>query len=37
MITDVVMPGMNGRELVDRLRETRPGLRYLFVSGYTPT
>ncbi|MCL4818213.1 MAG: response regulator [Vicinamibacteria bacterium] len=35
VITDVVMPGMNGRELVDRLRETRPGLRYLFVSGYT--
>ncbi len=35
VITDVVMPGMNGRELVERLRETRPGLRCLFVSGYT--
>lgn len=34
LITDVVMPEMNGRELRDRLREMRPGLRCLFMSGY---
>jgi CheY-like chemotaxis protein len=35
VVTDVVMPGMSGREVVDRLREGTPGLRALFVSGYT--
>jgi PAS domain S-box-containing protein len=35
LITDVVMPGMNGRELADRLRQMHPGLKYLFMSGYT--
>ncbi len=35
IITDVVMQGMNGRVAVERLRVARPGLRALFVSGYT--
>jgi len=35
MITDVVMPGMNGGELAKRLRPLVPGLRILFMSGYT--
>jgi two-component system cell cycle sensor histidine kinase/response regulator CckA len=35
VITDVVMPGMNGRELVAKLVESRPGIGFLFMSGYT--
>ena len=35
VVTDVVMPQMDGRELVERLRETNPGLRALYTSGYT--
>jgi DNA-binding NtrC family response regulator len=35
LITDIVMPGMNGRELADRLKKAQPGLKVLFMSGYT--
>jgi PAS domain S-box-containing protein len=35
VVTDVVMPGMNGRELADELRRRQPDLRVLFTSGYT--
>jgi len=35
VITDVVMPGLNGRELQVRVNALKPGARCLFVSGYT--
>jgi two-component system cell cycle sensor histidine kinase/response regulator CckA len=35
LITDVIMPGLNGAELARRLSVMRPHLRVLFISGYT--
>ncbi|MDZ7759545.1 MAG: response regulator [Desulfovermiculus sp.] len=35
LITDVVMPGMNGRDLAQKMQIDYPKLRVLFMSGYT--
>ena len=35
LISDVVMPGLSGRDLADRVRTARPGIKVMFMSGYT--
>ena len=34
VVTDVVMPGMNGTAMVERLLEKKPSLKVIFMSGY---
>lgn len=34
LLTDVIMPGLNGKELMDLVAETRPGIKVIFMSGY---
>jgi two-component system, cell cycle sensor histidine kinase and response regulator CckA len=34
LVTDIIMPGMNGRLLAEKLRSTRPQMKVLFISGY---
>jgi hypothetical protein len=36
ILTDVVMPQMTGRELADWLKESRPEIRVLYMTGYAP-
>jgi signal transduction histidine kinase len=35
LLTDIVMPGLNGRELAERLHARQPGLKVLFMTGYS--
>ncbi len=35
LLTDIIMPGINGRELYEKIAETRPELKVLYMSGYT--
>ena len=35
LFTDVIMPGLNGRQLADEILKIKPGMKVLFTSGYT--
>jgi signal transduction histidine kinase len=35
VLTDVIMPGLNGKALIQQLRQTQPQIKILFMSGYT--
>jgi DNA-binding NtrC family response regulator len=34
VLADIVLPDINGKEVVDRMRRSRPGLRVVYMSGY---
>jgi CheY-like chemotaxis protein len=34
LLTDVILPGINGRELADRVRSEMPAIKVVFMSGY---
>jgi CheY-like chemotaxis protein len=35
LLTDVVMPGVNGRKLADEAKQQQPGLKVVFMTGYS--
>ena len=35
VLSDVVMPKMNGKEILEEIRKIRPGIKVIFISGYT--
>ena len=35
LVTDVIMPGMGGKHLAEQITEVRPGIRTIYVSGYS--
>ena len=35
VLTDIIMPGMNGKELSEKIKTMKPGIKVLFMSGYT--
>jgi two-component system cell cycle sensor histidine kinase/response regulator CckA len=35
LISDVIMPGMNGKDVAEKIRQSRPAIKQLFMSGYT--
>jgi two-component system cell cycle sensor histidine kinase/response regulator CckA len=36
LLTDMIMPGMNGKQLADQLEAQKPGLKVIFMSGFLP-
>ena len=36
LITDIIMPGMNGKQLAERFLAEKPSLKVIFMSGYLP-